>query len=793
MDTIQRFRLGWDGRRYAIPVYDDAGVLKNIRCYSNVIEPKIINWPGWGSPPRLYPMDVLLHDPKTVVICEGEFDALLANQQGIPTVTGTGGVKSMGRWRESWSEWFRDKRVYVCFDRDRDGDINARRVIKKLERFAKKIQYIELPFPMGSGQDLTDYLLDGGTSSKFFKLARRPKAVKKADPRYPLVNYGNLRTGGAIGKPVQFQATLASYLASQLTLPVGLKAACNMDWDPKRCAVCPMSGADGKMSQSVEYDHNLHLDLLGINKSDERDKRFKKELKIPSGCSEVEIETVNKTVWDSEVRNGNSLSEQSFPMLLFNDGEAPEVNHLYFFFGVPQPHTRGQRTIFIARKYENAKQDLDNFQPDDSMAKVVREWIGELGDTPSEKIERIAEKFEKSVTKIYGQRLLHMAIDLVYHSILRFKIGGMELERGWMEALAVGETRSGKSTTAMRMQKAYGYGQLKAGENTSVAGLLGGVEKRAGLTKDGAWAITAGELPLCDRRLLVIDEAQGLEKSHISQMSDVRSRGVVDIQKIRAGKIDARVRIIWLANERNAGRYRHNIDALSDQMGQPEDLARLDIPLYISGDVGDELLKARQEFPSLEDDEIDIIRWLVLWAWSRKPEQVVWSEKAQNAVHDLADSLADEFSIGIPVMLRNEAPIRLGRMATALAARLFASPDGHTLSVRTEHVVGAYELYQRFLSDANLGVTEIKSDEHATIHAGDEHANDLRDLLKIHHREVTLKLAGGAFDKFTFGGYDQNDSVMSMLLEWRAISMAGAGWVVHSWAKNIAKELEKEL
>jgi hypothetical protein len=45
-ETLDRFDIGWDKvrRRYAIPVRDEKGVLRNIRLYSAVYEPKILNW-----------------------------------------------------------------------------------------------------------------------------------------------------------------------------------------------------------------------------------------------------------------------------------------------------------------------------------------------------------------------------------------------------------------------------------------------------------------------------------------------------------------------------------------------------------------------------------------------------------------------------------------------------------------------------------------------------------------------------------------------------------------------------
>lgn len=792
-DTIQRFGLGWDGRRYTMPVYDELGRLQNIRCYSNVLDPKIINWTGWGSPPRLYPMSVLLQDPKIIWICEGEFDALLANQQGVTAVTGTGGVKSTGRWREDWSEWFRGRSIFVCFDRDRDGDLNARRVIKKLTRFARKIQYIELPFPMGSGKDVTDFILDGGSLSGLRKSAKQPKAVKKAAPRYHTIDYEDLREGKNIEKASRVEATLTSVFRSQLSLPVKLNADCNVDWDPKRCAVCPMSQKDGKMSHSVEYDHDLHVDMMSVGKSEERDRRFKREMNIPVACNMVDVKADYKSAWDAEIRNGSDLQEQAFPVLLFTEREMPPLNHLYNLSGITVASPQGGKTIFIARKYESAKQDLDNFEPDEKSITKAREWIDSFAGTSDEKISAISEHFENHVTGIYGQRFLHMAMDLVYHSILDFEFRGTRLPRAWMEMLAVGQTRSGKSTTAQELQKAYGYGQLKSGENTSVAGLLGGVEKKASLTRDGAWAITAGELPLCDRRLLVIDEAQGLPVKDIAQMSDVRSRGVVDIRKIRAMKLNARVRLVWLSNKRKPS-YRHGIDALADQMGAHEDLARIDIPIYVLHDAGEELdEKLKTPVKRLSTEELGVISWLVLWTWSRRFDQVRFSPAAEEAVYDLRKDLTQDFStMELPIFPENEAHVRLARMSAAVAARLFSTADGHILSVRAEHVEGAFELYRKFLSDEELGVIEIKDDEAAIEGAASKYSGDLREFLKMAGPELIRKMADGTFNKHMYGSDSETRVLMSQLFTWKAVTGNGDPYAVSKWAQDVAKEIEKE-
>jgi DNA replicative helicase MCM subunit Mcm2 (Cdc46/Mcm family) len=130
-------------------------------------------------------------------------------------------------------------------------------------------------------------------------------------------------------------------------------------------------------------------------------------------------------------------------------------------------------------------------------------------------------------------------------------LGRAPVGRGWMEVLAVGETRSGKSTAAQRLLNLYGRGHYQSTENASVAGLLFGIEKRQSMSSD-RWSGSIGVLPLNNRGLVVLDEAQGLTTEQISQMSDMRSRGVVQISKIRSSTVPARVRLIWMANGRKS-------------------------------------------------------------------------------------------------------------------------------------------------------------------------------------------------------------------------------------------------
>ena len=93
-ETLRLYRIGWDGSRYTVPV-EVNGAWVNIRRYRADGAPKWIQTKGATA--VFYPESVLAADPNSpVLLCEGEWDALVANQNSggaFVAITGTGGAK----------------------------------------------------------------------------------------------------------------------------------------------------------------------------------------------------------------------------------------------------------------------------------------------------------------------------------------------------------------------------------------------------------------------------------------------------------------------------------------------------------------------------------------------------------------------------------------------------------------------------------------------------------------------------------------------------------------------------
>ena len=143
-----RYKLGWNGVRIAFPIYNEFGLCVNIKFYDPLTKsgskiPKMIHYTidsetrSHGSPPMLYPLSTFAEEPKTIVICEGEWDTLNLLSLGIPAVTTTSGARS---WPSNFNEYFRNREVLIAYDNDDSGKEGQALVLKQLINIAKSIK-----------------------------------------------------------------------------------------------------------------------------------------------------------------------------------------------------------------------------------------------------------------------------------------------------------------------------------------------------------------------------------------------------------------------------------------------------------------------------------------------------------------------------------------------------------------------------------------------------------------------------------------------------------------------------
>lgn len=165
LETARRALLGYNGRHFKIPVFGPPPErpIWNVRTYD--MNPtngrrKIWSIRGMGTA-RLYPVGIPLRSIKheAIMICEGEWDTLLALQAGYLAVTRTDGAGKP--WHDEWTPLFEGRRVFICPDCDQVGVESAERTRDALADTAQFVKFIRLPFKVTrkDGKDLSDYLL----------------------------------------------------------------------------------------------------------------------------------------------------------------------------------------------------------------------------------------------------------------------------------------------------------------------------------------------------------------------------------------------------------------------------------------------------------------------------------------------------------------------------------------------------------------------------------------------------------------------------------------------------------
>lgn len=153
-------------RRIIIPYLSESRVVL-LRGRSDPEDPddryKYLNLPKQSI--QLYGVDVLA-ESTTVVMTEGELDALIVRQWGIPAV----GLPGASAFKPEWGKLFdRCERVYLCLDTDAAGQKAA---WQAAELLGDKALIVQLP----EGKDASEYACRGHTAGEFAQLLTQARS-----------------------------------------------------------------------------------------------------------------------------------------------------------------------------------------------------------------------------------------------------------------------------------------------------------------------------------------------------------------------------------------------------------------------------------------------------------------------------------------------------------------------------------------------------------------------------------------------------------------------------------------
>jgi len=813
--TVEKYELGWDGERYTIPVRDETGEIVNVRRYKmNASRDKVLNWPNWGRGGQLYLVDSL--DRDDIVLCEGEMDALIGRQYKLNTLTFTTGANS---WRDYWSEKFKDKIVYICFDADDTGRQGAKKAASSISRYAKEVRIISLPLKQKGG-DLTNYFVDQGFTSEDFRLLmkeaplfeRTSASKQKRRSSNPVkVGLEGSMNPAHTNRPIETTVTISGKVQPAHSLPRKISLDCEPGaWQATKCNNCPMSVYHGgHFMKEIAPDDALILRMID-RPEDQRRRDVLQSEEIPKTCPRIELN--EEEYWSIEeliiVPSVDSYQEHVTSPIsrkAYNVGAyKTPINTTVRMVGVNTTDPKGSRSILQAWECEQTQTSLDKFEMSEDLMEKLTRFNPEKGQTPLEKMAEISRDLEANVTHIYGRPELHIAYDLVWHSLMDFTFQNNRIGKGWLELLVVGDTRTGKSEMAGRLCDHYQAGVLRSCEGATLAGLVGGAQQVA-----NTWAITWGTIPIQDRRLVVLDEISGLkDKNVIEQMSSVRSSGRAQVTKIVSQETSARTRLIWIGNPAEgltlAQHPRGALDAIQQLIKNPEDIARFDLAISAaSSDVSSSVINSMDPPKVRHRYTKELCSQLVLWAWSRGPNDVVWGKGSEQLIMERAEGMGARYIPEPPLVQVENIRVKLAKIAVAIAARLFShrGDNAEKILVRKEHVLAAEEFLDRIYGMESFGYLEHSRKEIYRRRKADRSRRECKKYLRSHpdvlHSLVAV-INDTAFrvrDLEEFGGLmkDEAQQAIMELLRMNMVSRRNRGYIrMQPELMAIVKSLDEE-
>lgn len=775
-DSIVRFRLGFDGTRLVIPVKNSMGHIIAARRYSQATisgRAKMLNYSdgveGRGKC-RTFNVEALMSAEvgKKIVYCEGEFDTIIAAQNGYLACTGTAGA---GSFDERNAHLVAGKTIYIVLDNDTAGRRGASKLAAIFTQLGATAAVVSWPEWFVNKGDITDWFVHQDKSVAEFEELLKNAIVHKPQMPEEDVKWMNPSRSDLVAalrpeymnKPVCLTAVVSGKMDAPYIAPAIVEAKCGMDYEDN-CTGCPMAKHGGHKEFRIVDNDRILVELIRISDV-QQFARIHAMVGAPKGCPSLDIKVQDYAVIDTlrlipsmDAGDGEYMSRDAFCL-------QPGVltNQTYELTGTPISEPQRQNGTFIFRKARAIEDSISSFRMTPDIYESLKKF---QGTNVEENMMRIALELEH-VHHIYGRPDMCIAMDLVWHSALSFHFAGNHVKRGWAELYIIGDPGQGKTEMFNRLRDYYRAGELVQAEQSSLAGLVGGLQSSG----SGRMFLVWGKIPLNDRKLIGIDEYTGFRKEDTDALSSVRSSGVAEITKIHSHRTHARVRKIFMSNTmegRSLATFGFGCQALLSIFSKIEDIRRFDFAMAVSsGDVNRDIInkRAEQKNPSFTSDDAHN---LIMWAWSRNEENIFFSQECEDYIFAEAKRMSNIYSTNIPLCEPADHRYRIARLAVSTAIRTFATDDGESVRVEKAHAEFVVNFLETIYSSSAFSFKA-----YSTMNTVDEDSLAVlrqRLVLLPRHRELSVYLMqteqvtkSGLEDRF--GDKEEAKNILKFMME----------------------------
>jgi hypothetical protein len=186
-----------------------------------------------------------------------------------------------------------------------------------------------------------------------------------------------------------------------------------------------------------------------------------------------------------------------------------------------------------------------------------------------------------------------------------------------------------------------------------------------------------------------------------------------------------------MGNPRNTdmSNYTYGVDAIRPLIGNSEDIARFDLAMALRLD---DVPPERINQPHLYTNTMytkEACHTLLLWSWTRQPDQIEWLSGAEDTVFDLANQMGRKYVENPPLVQAANVRVKIARIAAALAARTCSTTDYETLVIEPQHVTDAVRFMDRLYSMSAFGYRERSREQLEDRTEAERNREDIIDYL----------------------------------------------------------------
>lgn len=689
MDSVMAFPVFMYGHLLDVRQYNPGGDPK-VKSRSQCPTGLIIPFDDWVETPL----------KRVTWICAGEKDMAIARTHGLNAITLTGGESNL----PCQLSYFKKREVAIVYDNDDTGKQGAIKLANALLDYTPNIKVVtNFHEVLGPKEDITDFftkyhktrqdLIDYYEATPFYT-----KADEEIYRNYPVMDLLEASRPEHVGKMVKSNVQIVAISEATFACPSYLVAE-------KRASPAENDKMQKGDIKEWELNEDTVQDILHMIdnnfKEDAIKKNYRNILNIMQKEKYMSIKVLKRvTVFKCyltdmyETTDTTTTQPMEYTAYSVNTKLESGQKYLVTYKLVPHPY-KGQQLIMLIMDATQANDSVSDFEITEEVKKSLQTVQAIPGDL-KEKITTLTEKV-KGLLGYDGINTLIQAVDFAYHTPLQFNFGSFKNVRAYLDTIIVGESRTGKSSTADCLRKLYGLGTFTslAGNSATIPGLVGGSNK----TPTG-YQTRAGIIPQNHRGLIIFEEFGKSNNSIITELTDIRSSNEVRITRV-AGTIalPAMVRMISLTNPKNKGNqiqsiasYPNGIAVLTDLVETAEDIARYDM-IVILPDKGNAQINPLWE-PDTPLDE-QVYRDRIRWVWSREPEQIIIDRETQFYIVETANTLNKLYEGHIKIF-GTEAWKKVSRLAIAVAGYVCSTDETfENIVVKKEHV----DFATKFLMD----------------------------------------------------------------------------------------------